>query len=181
MTDPSQWSRITMDQLLDRRLIIAAGALDDAAATEICAALMTLDGRSAERVDIRLSASGGPIGAAMTLADTIDAMRAPVTTIATGGVTGPAIVVLAVSDHSVVTPTTSITIALDRADLGAATATGARIAADAARHQLDAFTCRLAAATLPSADEWRDRFERGAVIAPDEALALGLAERVGFR
>lgn len=159
---------------------MVSGALDDVAATEISAVLMTLDGVSDEPVDVRIGSTGGSLAASMMVADTIDAMRARVVAVATGALTGPAVVILAVGHDRAITPTTLVTTSLDHDDLGAMTAADAAIAAAAHVGWLEAFTARLARSTAVDADEWRARFERGSVLSPDEVVAVGLADRVGL-
>ncbi|HEV8528572.1 MAG TPA: hypothetical protein VGS60_13660, partial [Actinomycetes bacterium] len=57
-------------QLLDRRIVLLSGYLDGAVANRGAAAVVLLDARSAEPVEIRISCYDGELEAASTLADT---------------------------------------------------------------------------------------------------------------
>lgn len=181
MTSLGDDSSRLLDATLERRLVVIGGQLDHTASTELCAVLMTLDGTSTDPVTLRLSSTGGAIGAAMTIVDTIDAMRAAVTTIATGSVVGPAIAILAVSDDRLITPTATLRPALEQRSLADMSASDAGIAAAAASDAFAGFTSRLAAATTPSQDDWRDSFESGELITPERAVETSLADRIAYR
>jgi len=72
------------------RRIIVGNPLDHDAATVLCAELMTLDGQSADPVDLLISGGGGPIDSLFPIIDTINTMRAAVNTRATGLASGTA-------------------------------------------------------------------------------------------
>ena len=83
------------EQLLDQRRILVNGVLDQSSTSEIAAMLMTLDGRSAEPVELVVSGPGGPVADALALLDIIALMRAPVATTCLGAATGTATALIA--------------------------------------------------------------------------------------
>ncbi len=83
------------EQLLDSRRIMVSQPLVETATTDIAAMLMTLDGRSADPVELLISGPGGPIADVMSLLDIVQLMRAPVATVCLGAATGTAAALVA--------------------------------------------------------------------------------------
>src|SRR5262245_29987300 len=86
-------------QLLDRRIVLLSGYLDSAIANRVSAAVMLLDARSAEHIEIRLSCYDGELEAASTLAETIDLARSPVRAVGSGAIGGSAVLAYAAADR----------------------------------------------------------------------------------
>jgi ATP-dependent Clp protease protease subunit len=86
---------------LERRLVMLRGTLDDRAAGQAAAELMTLDAMGDGPVTMHVDAGGGTLQAAFTLMDTIDLLGVPVNAVCVGRVEGPAVGVVAVAWHRV--------------------------------------------------------------------------------
>ncbi len=73
--DPSSGVR---QQLFDRRIVLLSGMLDDQAANEVGAALMTLDAIGDDPVHLQVDSGDGSTGAALAVMDIIDLCGVPV-------------------------------------------------------------------------------------------------------
>ena len=98
------------EQLRGRRRLLLAGTLDAAGATQLCAELMALDGRSGDPVEVIVNSDGGPLADVLAVLDVIGSMRARVDTTCLGRAKGTAAIVLArgtghrrASSHAVIT------------------------------------------------------------------------------
>ena len=67
--DRSRHSGWLQKQLFERRIVLVTGRLDDAAANEAAAALMTLDATGEEPIELHLDSPGGTLEAAFVLID----------------------------------------------------------------------------------------------------------------
>src|SRR5262245_39597821 len=97
----SDWLR---QQLLERRIILLTGELDEGRANETAAALLTLDAVSDEPIDLYVDSPDGTLGAAFALIDVLDANHAAVRIHCRGRLGGPAIGLLAACDRRVAAP-----------------------------------------------------------------------------
>jgi ATP-dependent Clp protease protease subunit len=84
------WSK-----LLDRRIVLLAGHLDQATATRAAAEVMLLDAEGAGPVQLHISCPDGDLDASVMLAETLDLLQAPVHAIAGGLLGGAAVAVYA--------------------------------------------------------------------------------------
>ena len=166
------------DVLRSRRRLLLSGVLDAAAATDVCAELMALDGRSADAVELIVNSDGGPLADVLAVLDVIGSMRARVRTRCLGRATGTAAVVLAcgtgeraASPHSVI----SLRAGEERIE-GPPEHLRAEVA------QLEAVrrvvVAALAARTGRPQDEIVAELERGAVLDAERAKELGLVDTV---
>jgi ATP-dependent Clp protease protease subunit len=166
------------DQLLARRTVLLDRALDAEMAMLVCAQLMTLDGESADPIELIVNSPGGPLDAATAVLDTIDLARAPVGTVCLGQATGTAAVVVAAgTGRRRAGATARLQLRLPEAEL---TGTATRLAADAAdlRRLYDAVVDRLAAATGQARRLVARDVERGRTLAGQDAVAYGLVDEV---
>jgi ATP-dependent Clp protease, protease subunit len=93
-------------RLLDQRVVVVAGPLDDALANRAAAELMTLDATGDGPIELRLDSSGGDLDPVFVLIDTIEVVGVPVQVTCLGRVEGPVVGVVAVADHRRAAPHT---------------------------------------------------------------------------
>jgi ATP-dependent Clp protease protease subunit len=87
---PDLWAK-----LLDRRIVMVTGHLDQPAATRAAAEAMLLDADGTDPVQLHISCPDGDLDAAIMLAETLDLLQAPVHAIAGGLLGGPPVAVYA--------------------------------------------------------------------------------------
>jgi ATP-dependent Clp protease protease subunit len=92
------------DRLLERRIVLVTGRLDDSVAALAAAQLMLLDASGDEPVELRLSCPDGDLDACVALADTVDLAGLAVRAVCSGSVGGPALAPLAAADRRVAHP-----------------------------------------------------------------------------
>jgi ATP-dependent Clp protease protease subunit len=164
-------------RLFDRRVVILDGTLDDARATEVGAALMTLDATGDEAVDLRIDCADSTTGAALSLMDIVDLLGVPVRAWCTGQVAGPAVGVLAVGDHRTLSTHGRVHLVQPKAEFGG---TAGRLVqlAEAHAHQWGSFCRRVAEASGQPAERVAEDTARGLYLTASEALAYGLVDGV---
>ena len=164
-------------QLLDRRIVLLSGYLDSAAANRGAAAVMLLDARSAEPVEIRISCYDGELEAASTLAETIDLARSPVRAVGSGTIGGPAVLAYAAAERRAahLNGTFQLREPRMRAE-GRAT----EIAVQLERQQQLFARCvaRLAEATGQTAETVESDLRAGRMLSGEEAVAYGLVHEL---
>jgi ATP-dependent protease ClpP protease subunit len=72
---PGGWPH---EPLLERRIVVVSGRLDDAVAGRAAARLMALDALADEPIEVQLDCPDAALEAAFVLIDVIDSLRAPV-------------------------------------------------------------------------------------------------------
>ncbi len=82
-------------RLYERRRVLLGVALDAAAATDVSAELMSLDGRSGEAIELLVNSPGGPLEDVFAVLDVIQLARATVDVTCFGRALGTAAIVLA--------------------------------------------------------------------------------------
>jgi ATP-dependent Clp protease, protease subunit len=165
------------DVLRSRRRLLLSGVLDAAAATDVCAELMALDGRSADAVELIVNSDGGPLADVLAVLDVIGSMRARVDTSCLGRAKGTAAIVLAcgtgkrrASPHAVITLRVDTD---DRID-GASDDVNAQLAERrAVRRQVLSI---LAGASGRTAEELDDQLDHGAPLDESGAAAWGFID-----
>jgi ATP-dependent Clp protease, protease subunit len=175
-----RWQDRLGERLLEQRVVMAHGHLDENAATVLCAQLLTLDADSPDRtapIRLHLQSLSADLQAALTVMDAVDAVGVPVHAYATGHLTGPALGVLAASGRRMASPNAGFLLAEPVAGFEGT-------AADLASRQrqfatmLDALYFRLADATGREVDEIRDDARRRRFLTAREAVAYGLVEEI---
>ncbi len=178
--DSAGWLSRLHERLLDQRVVMAHGHLDDGAATVLCAQLLTLDAESADRtapIRLHVQSLSADLAAALTVMDSLDAVGVPVHAIARGHLSGPALGVLAAAGHRVAYPNARFLLAEPEAGF-------AGTSDDLASRQrqfetmLDTLYFRLADVTGREVDDIRDDARRGRFLTAAEAVAYGLVKEV---
>jgi ATP-dependent Clp protease protease subunit len=171
--------RDAFDRLLARRVLFLRGPLDETAANELTAELMTLDGVSDEPVTLMVNSPGGPLPAVFAVLDTIRLMRAPVATVCVGQAVGTAAAVLVLG--------TGGREAAANATISLRVEAGAQLTGDAWRMRQqadhlaslrDRLAGMLADASALPLEVVLDDLERGRPMGVEEAVASRLVDRV---
>ena len=93
---PEPLSETLARRLLEQRVVLLQGPLDDLSVTRVSALLMTLDAEGDEPVTLRVDCGEAGLGPALTLMDVIELMGVPVRALCLGQVGAGAIGVVAV-------------------------------------------------------------------------------------
>jgi ATP-dependent Clp protease, protease subunit len=163
------------ERLLDQRVVALAGDLDDETVNRAVATLALLDAEGDEPVRLRLSGVSADLGAVLTLVDALDLMGAPVHATALGALTGPAVALLAVADHRVAGPHTSLELREPRAGRALHSRDVEAWAAERAR-QLHRLQQRLAEACGCPVEQIAADMTAGRVLGAQEAKDYGLVD-----
>ena len=169
------------ERLLEQRIVLASGPLDDAAATRLSAQLLTLDAEGDGPVRLELQNLRSELPAALTLMGVLDVIRAEVQAFASGETSGPALGVLASCPRRLAYPNASFTLSEPRLRFtGTATAVSAH--EQQASRMVDSLFYRLAEATGRDAEDIREDARHGRVLTVAEAIGYGLVhDRVARR
>jgi ATP-dependent Clp protease protease subunit len=169
------------ERLLEQRIVLASGLLDDAAATRLSAQLLTLDAEGDGPIRLELQNLRSELPAALTLMGVLDVIRAEVQAFAGGETSGPALGVLASCPRRLAYPNASFTLSEPRLRFtGTATAVSAH--EQQASRMVDSLFYRLAEATGRDAEDISEDARHGRVLTVAEAIGYGLVhDRVARR
>jgi ATP-dependent Clp protease, protease subunit len=176
--DPqADWQARLHEQLLAKRIVLAAGMLDDRAATRLSAQLLTLDADADADEPVRLELQNlrAELPAVITVMGILDVMRVRVHACASGETAGPALGLLASCPLRSGYP--NATFALTEPSMsfeGTATAVAAR--EQQVLRMMDTFYYRLAEVTGREPDEIREDARRGRVLTAAQAIGYGLIQ-----
>jgi ATP-dependent Clp protease, protease subunit len=179
-TDSADWQTRMNERLLEKRVIMAHGHLDDTAATTLCAQLLTLDADSPDRsapIRLHLQNLTADLPAALTVMDALDAVGVPVHSYAAGQISGSALGVLVSAGRRAASPNAGFVLVEPQT---AAEGTAAELAARTRQVEgmLDALYFRLADVTGREVDEIRGDARRGRFLSATEAVGYGLVHEV---
>ncbi|HEY7279668.1 MAG TPA: ATP-dependent Clp protease proteolytic subunit [Trebonia sp.] len=167
------WQEKLYERLLEQRIVLATGVLDDAAATRLSAQLLTLDAEGDGPIRLELQNLQSDLPAALTLMGILDVVRAEIQVFASGETGGPALGVLASCPRRLAYPNASFTLSEPKLWFtGTATAVSAH--EQQARRMVDSLFYRIAEATGRDAEEIREDARRGRVLTVAEAIGYGL-------
>jgi ATP-dependent Clp protease, protease subunit len=172
--DPqSGWQEKLYERLLEQRIVLAAGILDDAAATRLSAQLLTLDAEGDGPIRLELQNLQSELPATLTLMGVLDVVRAEVQAFASGQAGGAALGVLASCPRRLAYPNASFTLSEPRLRLrGTVTAVTAH--EQQAKRMVDSLFYRIAEATGRDAEDVREDARAGRVFTVAEAIGYGL-------
>jgi ATP-dependent Clp protease protease subunit len=172
--DPhAAWQDTLYERLLEQRIVLASGVLDDPAATRLSAQLLTLDAEGDGPIRLELQNLRSELPAALALMGILDVMRAEVQAFASGETGGPALGVLASCPRRLAYPNASFTLSEPRLRFtGTATAVSAH--EQQASRMVDSLFYRLAEATGRDAEGIREDARHGRVLTVAEAIGYGL-------
>ncbi len=172
--DPrADWQDKLYERLLEQRIVLASGVLDDAAATRLSAQLLTLDAEGDGPIRLELQNLQAELSAALTLMGVLDVARAEVRAFASGETGGAALGVLASCPHRAAYPNASFTLSEPKLQFGG-TVTAVTAREQQARRMVDSLFYRIAEATGRDAEDIREDARRGRTLTTAEAIGYGL-------
>jgi len=161
------------ERLLEQRIVLASGVLDEAAATRLSAQLLTLDAEGDGPVRLEMQNLQAELPAVLTLMGVLDVVRAEVQAFASGETGGPALGVLASCPRRLAYPHASFTLSEPRLRFGG-TVTAVTAHEQQANRMTDSLFYRIAEATGRDAEDIRADARRGRVLTVAEAIGYGL-------
>ena len=106
------------ERLLEKRIVMATGLLDDAAATRLSAQLVALDAEGDGAIRLELQNLRADLPAALAVMGVLDVVRAPVHAHASGEIRGAALGVLAACQRRLAYPNASFALSEPRLEFG---------------------------------------------------------------
>jgi ATP-dependent Clp protease protease subunit len=174
--DPhAEWKTRLYERLLEKRIVLASGPLDDEAAARLSAQLLTLDAESPEPIRLELQNVRAELSSALTVMGILDVMRAPVHACVSGEINGPALGVLASCPRRAGYPNASFVLTEPRLNFGG-TVTALTAREQQVNRMLDTLYYRLADVTGREADEIREDARRGRSLTTAQAVGYGLIQ-----
>ena len=173
--DRGEWPGRLYDRLLEQRIVMAHGWLDNEAATRLCAQLLTLDAEGTQPIRLELQSLDAELDAAMTVMGVLDALRVPVSAYVAGRIRGPALGLLALADHRYAYPSAVFVLSEPRLQFDG---TVAAVTAQErqATQMLGELVSRLASVTGRDVEQIRSDLERQRTLTVEEAIDYGLIE-----
>lgn len=175
--EEGDWPGRVYERLLERRVVMAHGHLDDHGATLLCAQLLTLDATGDEPIRLQLQSLDSELPAALTVMDAMDTVGVPVHAYVSGQLSGPALGILAAADRRLAYPSAGFHLTEPRASFDG---TAAELSAQGQQltTMLDALYFRLADVTGREVDELRDDARGGRFLTVDQAIGYRLVDGV---
>ena len=164
-----------MKRLLDRRIVLASGMLDDDASARLSAQLLTLDAEGDQPIRLELQNLRAELPATLTVMGILDVLRVPVHGCVSGEISGPALGVLASCTGRTGYPNAIFTLAEPRLELGG-TVTAVTAREQQMTRMLDTLYFRLAEVTGREVDEIREDARRGRSLTTAQAIGYGLIQ-----
>jgi len=173
--DPRGWPDQLYERLLDRRIVMAHGHLDDHAATRLAAQLLTLDADGTAPIRLEMQNLSAELPAALSVMGVLDVVRGPVTGYVGGRIDGPALGVLAACRHRRAYPNALFVLSEPQVSFdGTVTALASR--EEQARVMLDELFGRVAEVTGRDVGQVRADARGEKLFSVAEAIAYGLVE-----
>jgi ATP-dependent Clp protease, protease subunit len=174
--DPqADWRSSLYERLLQKRIVLASGVLDDDAAAGLSAQLLTLDAEGPTPIRLELQNLRAELPSALTVMGILDVLHVPVHGCASGEVSGPALGVLASCPRRTGYPNASFTLTEPRLEFGG-TVTALTAHEQQVTRMLDTLYFRLADVTGREVDEIREDARRGRSMTTAQAIGYGLIQ-----
>jgi ATP-dependent Clp protease protease subunit len=164
-------------RLLEQRVVLLHGPLDDLTVTRVSAELMTLDADGDDPVSLRVDCGEAALAQALTLMDVIELMGVPVHALCLGQVAGGAIGVVALCAHRAAMPSTRFSVCEPTTQMEAHVRNVAQWAELRAAERLR-FCERVGAAVGKPAEVIGEDLTRGLFLGAAEAVQYGLIDEV---
>lgn len=171
------FERDLLDRLLEQRVVLVSGRLDDRLGGHVTAQLLLL-GDSDRPIDLHLGCPDADLDAALSLAQAVELVRAPVHAVVRGTLRGPAIAVLCAATERAAHRDAMLTLSRPPSPPAAGTAAELGAAAEEHERQLSRLRDRICSVTGRGPDEVAADLQTGRVFSADEALQYGLLTRV---
>ena len=174
------WPEQLRQQLLEHRIVLLVGPLDDAMAARLAAELMGLDASGDDEIELRIDSSGGGIGAALAVMDVISLSGVDIHATCTGRADGPALGVLAMGHRRSAVRSARFRLRehLPTTPTGPVPLTDAMSALEWRAKELEAFRGRLAERCEQDEQVFADLLASGADFGVGDAQRLGLIDAV---
>ena len=166
------------ERLFERRIVMLRGPLTGWAASQVAAALLTLDTMGEETVALHMSAADGELAAAFAVVDAIDAMRAPLHAVVTAEAGGAAVAVLAAADRRLAYRHARIRLSEPRSSTVAGTADEVAAAAGQYLRELEELALRLVDVTGQARSRIEDDLAAGRILTAEQARDYGLIDEI---
>ena len=174
--DPeAEWRSRLYQGLLEKRIVLASGVLDDDAAARLSAQLLTLDAEGQQPIRLELQNLRAELAAALTIMGILDVLHVPVHACVSGEISGPALGVLASCPRRTGYPNASFLLTEPRLQFGG-TVTALTARQQQLTRMLDTLYYRLAEVTGREVDEIRDDARRGRSLTTAQAIGYGLIQ-----
>jgi ATP-dependent protease ClpP protease subunit len=163
------------ERLLQKRIVLASGLLDDDAAARLSAQLLTLDAERQDPIRLELQNLRAELAPALTVMGILDVLHAPVHACVSGEISGPALGVLASCPRRSGYPNASFVLAEPKLEFGG-TVTALTAREQQVTRMLDTLYFRLAEVTGREVDEIREDARRGRSLTTAQAVGYGLIQ-----
>jgi len=174
--DPNaDWNGRLYERLLEKRIVLASGILDDDAATRFSAQLLTLDAEGDKPIRLELQNLRAELPAALTVMGILDVLRVPAHAYVSGEISGPGLGVLASCPRRSGYPNASFVLAEPKLQFGG-TVTSLAVREQQVTRMLDTLYFRLAEVTGREVDQIRDDARRGRSLTTAQAIGYGLIQ-----
>jgi ATP-dependent Clp protease protease subunit len=176
--DPSWRERDIADRLLDQRIVLVNGRLDDAMTDQVSRQLLLLGRTGPDRpIELHLSCKDAELSASVALATAIDLARADVHTIVSGMLAGPALAALCASAKRAAHRKATFVFSLPR---GSAEGNATELATKAEQHDLlvSQVVERICAVTGRRDEDVEADLRSDRLLSAEEARAYGLVDDV---
>ena len=161
------------ERLLEQRIVLASGVLDDEAATRLSAQLLTLDAEGDGPIRLELQNLRAELPAALTLMGVLDVLRVEVRAFASGEIAGAALGVLASCPRRTAYPNASFTLSEPKLQFGG-TVTAVTAREQQVRRMVDSLFYRIAEASGRDAEDVREDARQTRTLTAAEAIGYGL-------
>ena len=173
----TELSELLARRLMEQRVVLLHGPLDETTVTHVSAELMTLDADGDDAVTLRIDCGEAALAPALTLMDVVELMGVPVRALCLGHVGGGAVGVLAVCAHRAALPSTRFTLSEPATRMEAHVRNVAQWAELRAAER-GRFCERVGAAVGKPPERVGADVERGLFFGAAEALEYGLLDEV---
>jgi ATP-dependent Clp protease, protease subunit len=174
--DPNaDWQGRLHERLLEKRIVLASGILDDDAAARLSAQLLTLDAEGDQPIRLELQNLRAELPAVLTVMGILDVLRAAVHACVSGEINGPGLGVLASCPRRSGYPNATFVLAEPRLQFGG-TVTSLTVREQQVTRMLDTLYFRLAEVTGREVDQIRDDSRRRRSLTTAQAIGYGLIQ-----
>jgi ATP-dependent Clp protease, protease subunit len=175
--EPFRLDRDVADRLLEQRVIVLGGRLDDSVANRVTAQLLLLGARDDRPIELHLACTDADLEPSLALAGAVDLVEAPVHAIVRGTLRGPAVAVLCAAQQRAAHRHTMFILLLPQFS---GDGTAAELAALADQHERQVARLRdlIVRATGRAGQDVAADLDAGRVLEADEAKEYGLVSRL---